>query len=168
MGFDLAALWKPYQNLNVGVNLQDVTTTLLVWDTGRQEAITPTAKIGVAYFWESPLIAGRIIPAFDMDIRFENRRYSSQFNLGNVSFDTHVGLEYQFRQLIALRMGLDTGRFAAGAGFTLPTLKIGSSGVKLPRMNVDYAFLSHDELGDTHRISLILIFEEQELKRRSR
>jgi hypothetical protein len=53
MGFDLACLWQPYPHLNVGANLQDITTTLVVWDTGRQEAITPTSKIGVAYFWES-------------------------------------------------------------------------------------------------------------------
>ena len=38
MGFDFSALWRPYPRLNVGVNMQDITTTLLVWETGRQEA----------------------------------------------------------------------------------------------------------------------------------
>jgi len=154
MGFDFACLWKPYPKLNVGINLQDITTTLLVWDTGRQEAITPTSKVGVAYFWESSKIAGQIIPAFDMDIRFENRRYSAQYNLGRVSFDLHFGMEYRLKKLLALRMGLDTGRFTAGVG------------VKLPKLNVDYAFLSHSDLGDTHRISLILTLEEDKFKRR--
>ena len=154
MGFDLACLWKPYPNLNVGANLQDITTTLLVWDTGRQEAITPTSKIGVAYFWESSKIAGQIIPAFDMDIRFENRRISAQYNLGSVSFDLHFGAEYRLKNLLAFRLGLDTGRFTAGAG------------IKLPRLNVDYAFLSHQDLGDTHRISVILTLEEEKFKRK--
>jgi hypothetical protein len=154
MGFDFACLWRPYRNFNVGANLQDITTTLLVWDTGRQEAITPTSKVGVAYFWESSKIAGQIIPAIDMDIRFENRRYAAQYNLGNVSFDFHLGAEYRLKNLLAVRLGLDTGRFAAGVG------------IKLPRLNVDYAFLSHRDLGDTHRISVILTLEEEKFKRR--
>jgi hypothetical protein len=154
MGFDFACLWQPYPNFNVGANLQDITTTLLVWDTGRQEAITPTSKIGVAYFWESSKIAGQIIPAFDMDIRFENRRYSAQYNLGRVSFDLHFGTEYRLKNLLAFRLGLDTGRFTAGVG------------IKLPKLNVDYAFLSHQDLGDTHRVSVILTLEEQKFKRK--
>lgn len=154
MGFDLACLWRPVSMINIGLNLQDITTTLLVWDTGRQEAITPTSKIGIAYFWEATKIAGQIIPALDMDVRFENRRYSAQYNLGPVSFDLHLGIEYRLKQLIGLRLGWDTGRFAAGLG------------LKLPRLNVDYAFLSHEDLGQTHRISLILTIEEEKFKRR--
>ncbi|HDP99671.1 MAG TPA: hypothetical protein ENN22_10890, partial [bacterium] len=50
MGFDLAALWQPSQRWQLGFNLQDVTTTLLVWDTGRQEAIIPTIKLGGAFY----------------------------------------------------------------------------------------------------------------------
>ncbi len=154
MGFDFACLWRPYSKVNVGVNLQDITTTLLVWDTGRQEAITPTSKIGIAYFYESSKIAGQIVPAFDMDVRFENRRYSAQYNFDRVSFDLHFGMEYRLKQLLALRLGLDTGRFSAGIG------------VKLPKLNVDYAFLSHDDLGNTHRISLVLTIEEDKFKRK--
>jgi len=154
MGFDFSCLWQPYSHLNIGANLQDVTTTLLVWDTGRKEAITPTAKIGAAYIWESPKIMGQLIPAFDMDVRFENRRYSAQYNLGSVSFDLHAGMEYRFKQLLAFRTGLDTGRFTAGFG------------IKLPKLNIDYAFLRHYDLGDTHRISVILTIEEDKFKRR--
>ncbi len=154
MGFDIAGLWQPVPNLNLGFNLQDITTTLLVWDTGRQEAITPTAKLGAAYFWKSKYIAGQIIPAFDVDLRFENRRYSAQSHLGPASFDFHLGAEYRFMQLLAMRIGWDIGHFAAGIGF------------KLPRLNVDYAFLSHQYLGDTHRISVILTLEEQKFRRK--
>lgn len=154
MGFDLSCLWQPFSNLNVGLNLQDLTTTLLVWDTGRNEAITPTAKIGAAYIWESPLLFGQLIPAFDMDVRFENRRYSAQYNLGSASFDLHAGLEYRFKQLMAFRAGFDTGRFTAGFG------------IKLPKLNIDYAFLRHNDLSDTHRISVILSIEEDKFKRR--
>jgi hypothetical protein len=144
LGFDVGLLYTLFPKLNIGLNIQDVTTTLLAWDTGRREAITPTVKTGAAYFWELPIIAGKIIPVFDLDIRFENRRYAAQFNIDRVSFDTHFGVEYEFRNIVALRAGYDIGNFAAGAG------------LKLPQLNVDYAFLSHDELGDTHRISLLI------------
>ncbi len=154
MGFDFACLWTPTPKLNVGVNLQDITTTLLVWDTGRKEAITPTSKVGVAYFWESTRIAGRLIPTVDVDMRFENRQFASQAHVGPVSLDFHTGMEYQFKKILALRVGADTGRFSAGVG------------VKLPKLNVDYAFLSHDDLGDTHRISVILTIEEERFRRR--
>ncbi|MDW7682058.1 MAG: hypothetical protein SCK70_15960, partial [bacterium] len=96
-----------------------------------------------------------LVPAVDLDVRFENRQYASQFHLGSVSFDTHLGLEYQFKKLIAFRLGADVGRFTAGAG------------IKLPNLDVDYAFLSHDELGNTHRISLKLTLEEMKFRRRS-
>ncbi len=153
LGFDVGFLYRALPNLNIGVNLQDITTTLLAWDTGRREAIIPTVKSGVAYIWDVPFFTGRIIPAFDMDIRFENRRYSAQFNLGRMSFDTHFGIEYELKHLVALRLGSDIGYFSAGAG------------IKLPKLNIDYAFLSHDDLGGTHRISLILTIQEKKFSR---
>lgn len=153
LGFDFGILYRFFSNLNIGVNFQDITTTLLAWDTGRREAITPTVKTGAAYFLNVPFIAGRIIPALDVDIRFENRRYSAQFNVGRISFDNHFGVEYEFKNLVALRVGYDIGYFTAGAG------------LKLPRLNIDYAFLSNDELGDTHRISLMLTLEEKKFSR---
>jgi len=156
IGFDVAAIWEAYKNWKIGINLQDITATLLVWDTGRQEAIIPTVKLGTAYFWELPKIAGRLILALDLDVRFENRRYASQMNIGSVSIDSHLGVEYLFRHLLAVRIGVDTGRFTAGIG------------IKLPKLHVDYAFLSHNELGDTHRISLKLSIEEARFKRRQR
>lgn len=154
LGFDVGFLYRPFRKFNVGVNLQDITTTLLAWDTGRREAITPTLKTGAAYFLDLPLLAGKVIPAFDLDIRFENRRAAAQFNLDRVSFDTHLGLEYEFRHIVAIRAGADVGHFSAGAG------------IQLPQLNIDYAFLSHDELGDTHRISLMLTLKEEKFNRR--
>lgn len=152
VGFDVGALYTPIENLFLGANLQDITTTLVAWNTGRNELISPTAKIGAAYmlqFW-----AGRLTPALDFDVRFENRRFASNFNVGPVSFDMHAGLEYSFKNLISIRGGYnDVKQFTLGAG------------VKLPKLNIDYSFArfnySKDErLDDTHRISIILTLEE--------
>jgi len=155
LGFDVGLLYKLFRNMNIGVNLQDITTTLLAWDTGRKETITPTMKLGGAYFIDIPSIKSRVIPALDLDLRFENRKTASQFSAGRFSFDSHFGVEYEFKRLVAVRLGSDIGHFTAGAG------------IRLPRLNIDYAFMSHDDLGDTHRISLLLSIREDRFKRRN-
>ena len=152
IGFDVGAYYSPMENLMLGANVQDVTTTLVSWSTGRNELITPTAKVGVAYQLE--FFGGRILPAVDLDIRFENRQYASQFNVGPVSFDPHIGMEYSYKNLFAVRAGYnDVKQFTFGAG------------VKLPKLNIDYSFArfnmsADDRLPDTHRISLMLTLEE--------
>jgi hypothetical protein len=84
----------------------------------------------------------------DVDVRFEGRETAAQLSLGPGSADLHLGLEYDFLHLIALRVGLDVDHPSAGFG------------VHLPKLDVDYAFLSHSQLGDTHRVSLRLTIEE--------
>ncbi|MGE5436845.1 MAG: PorV/PorQ family protein [Syntrophothermus sp.] len=156
-GFDVGAVYFPIENLSVGANVQDITTTLLAWSTGRNELITPTLKVGAAYGLD--ILWGRVTPAFDFDIRFENRRFASNFNIGPVSFDMHVGLEYNFQNLFAIRAGYnDVKQYTIGAG------------VKLPKLNIDYSFAKFnmkelDRLPETHRISLILTLEELRFKR---
>lgn len=152
IGFDVGAWYSPFENFSLGANLQDITTTLISWDTGRNELVSPTAKIGAGYSFE--FIGGKITPVLDFDIRFENRKFASNFHLGPVSFDMHAGLEYNFKNIVAVRGGYnDIKQFTIGAG------------IKLPKLNIDYSFAKfnmseEDRLPDTHRISLILTLEE--------
>jgi len=152
LGFDLALLYNPVGNLNIGLNLQDVTSTVLAWDTGRRELIIPAMKAGLAYPLELPVVGGYMSPAIDFEMRFEGRDFSSQLAAGPLSLDSHFGWEYQ-REAFAFRVGSDVGSFAAGAG------------ISLPKLQVDYAFLSHSDLGDTHRISARLTIEETKYRR---
>ncbi len=152
LGFDLAALYNPFGNLNVGVNLQDVTSTILAWDTGRRELIVPGMRAGISYPLAIPVVGGFMSPALDFEVRFEGRDYAAQLAAGPASFDTHLGWEYQ-HDVFALRFGSDVGRFAAGAG------------ISLPKLQIDYAFLSHSDLGDTHRISARLSIEDAKYRR---
>lgn len=156
IGFDVGAWYTPFQKFSVGVNLQDITTTLVAWSTGRNELISPTAKVGGAY--QIAFLGGTFTPAIDVDIRFENRQFASEFNIGPVSFDGHAGLEYNFKNIVSVRVGYnDIQQFTIGAG------------VKLPKLNIDYSFAryssSQNDLGDTHRISLMLTLEEPKFLR---
>jgi len=153
VGFDIGALYTPMENLMLGVNIQDVTTTLVAWSTGRNELISPTLKIGAAYGYDIAW-GFKVMPVLDFDIRFENRQFASQFNIGPVSFDPHAGFELGYKNLFSIRGGYnDVKQFTVGAG------------VKLPKLNIDYSFArfnmsEDDRLPDTHRISLILTLEE--------
>jgi hypothetical protein len=153
IGFDIGAFWIPLDNLSVGANLQDATTTLVAWNTGRNELISPTLKLGSSYKLTG-ILGGYIMPAVDFDVRFENRQFASQFNVGPVSFDMHAGLEWNIQDLVYIRGGYsDVKQFTVGAG------------IKLPKLNIDYSFARFsqselDRLPDSHRISLILTLEE--------
>ncbi len=155
IGFDVGALYAATDNLMFGANIQDVTTTLVAWSTGTNELISPTVKVGGAYYFE--FLKGRFAPAVDVDIRFEDRKYSALAHVGPVSFDPHGGIEYEFKSIAAVRVGMnDLGNLTVGAG------------VHLPKLDIDYAFAKFngaDELGNSHRISLRLVIEEEKYRR---
>lgn len=155
IGFDVGVWYTPFERLVLGANVQDITTTFLAWSTGRNELISPTMKVGSAYFID--LLGGRFAPAVDVDIRFEGRKYSSMAHLGPMSLDLHAGLEFQFRELIALRAGYsDVKQLTMGAG------------VHLPKLNIDYSFAKLDAVGqpgNTHRISMIFTLETDQFRR---
>jgi len=101
---------------------------------------------------------GFIVPLIDWDIRFENRKFASQYNIGPISIDPHYGFEINIKDRVFLRSGYDDiKRVTFGAG------------IKLPKLNIDYSFNSFDnidQLGNTHRISIILTIEEEKFKRK--
>ena len=82
----------------------------------------------------------------DVETRFEGREYAAWVSAGGVSFDPRAGLEYWYRGRLSVRAGLQPERFSAGA-----SLRIGGWGV-------DYAFLGHDELDNSHRLSALVDF----------
>ncbi len=150
VGFDVGILYSPFTDFFLGMNGQDLTTTLISWSTGRNELISPTVKLGSAYFLD--LFGGRFAPTIDVDLRFENRRFASVANVGPISLDPHVGMEYEFSNLVALRLGYnDVKQVSVGAG------------VHLRKLDIDYSFarFGNRELDDTHRISLRFILQEE-------
>jgi len=150
IGFDVGALYSPVDNLSLGVNAQDITTTLVAWSTGRNELVSPTLKIGAAYGIDA--LSGRFTPVVDVDVRFENRQFASIAHLGPVSFDPHAGLEFDYKKTLALRVGYnDVKQFTLGAGLHLRMLDVDYSFAK---------FAADETLGNTHRISLRFVLQD--------
>lgn len=147
-GVDLGGLYRPGENISLGINLQDLTTTILTWDTGQKDFVLPTLKTGILLRREIDFPEGDLLFALDVDLKFENRgEEASQFTYGRGSGDLHLGGEYLFRKVLALRMGSDIGRFTYGAGIHLKSFKI------------DYSRFNHSDLGGSFRISGSLLFK---------
>lgn len=155
IGFDAGVQYRAADNLMLGAHLQDATTTLVAWNTGTNELISPTLKLGAAYAFE--IFSGRLTPVVGADVRFENRRFSAAAHVGPVSIDPQAGLEFDYKNVVAVRGGYnEIGNFTIGAG------------IHLRKMDIDYSFAKFDaaeQLGNTHRISLRLTLEEDQYRR---
>jgi hypothetical protein len=148
LGMDVGVLWDIRDNWSVALNLQDATTTFLSWSgtaTEPREYITPTAKFGTAYRRDIGAIAGSLTFVADLDLRFEDET-GTTFNLGGVPGDLRAGVEYWYRDRLAFRVGServggDTNPYTVGAG------------IRVKRLSFDYAFRSHSDLDNVHRVS---------------
>jgi hypothetical protein len=157
LGFDVSATYKPVEDLTVGAMLADATKSLLTWDTGNQEFIVPTLRLGAAYKYRIN-DDHSVMPVVDGAFRFEGRHEATMVDLGIASLDVQGGLEYSFKEKLFLRAGYtDLQQITVGAG------------VKLPKLNIDYAFTKQntdlESFGATHRISLMLTLEEPKYAR---
>jgi hypothetical protein len=144
VGADLALLVKPYPFLTLGANLQDLTSSVLFYDNGTTETINPTTKLGAALTHRMGDFAVSL--AGDADLRYENRKSAAQYWMGELSADTHYGTEVWYRGWLAGRLGYDQGNLTAGAGLWIN------------QFGLDAAFLSHEELDNTYRVSLQVRF----------
>jgi hypothetical protein len=142
LGADISFLAEPYSFLSLGANLMDITPTLLFYDNGTTETITPTTKFGLGIKREIQDFS--LLFVSDADVRYEGRKFSAQYWVGEISWDMHYGVEILYRNRLAARLGFDQGDFTAGAGFLIR------------QFGLDVAFLSHDQLDNTYRISLLV------------
>ncbi len=152
LGFDAAVRYQLNDALTLAAIGQDITTTLLSYSTGTKELVSPTLKLGAAYLWNISTNGDhRLLPTVDADLHFDNRGPSDQVYAGALSADFHEGIEYQFKNIFALRAGYnDMQMWSVGAGIWISKLRI------------DYAYLNasaQDQLGATHRISISLLLD---------
>jgi len=140
LGMDLGILAPLSPSVSLGANLVDAFTSFLAYNNGTKESIYPTLKAGSKF--SHGLEDFLLTLAIDSDFRLEGRDYAAQLNSGDLSADFHLGLEMSYLQKAALRLGLDQGNFAFGLG------------LKTKRIDADIAFLIHDELDESYRISL--------------
>jgi len=148
IGFDTGVRWDATDAFSLGLNMQDVLGTYMFWNTGVTESVVPTAKLGTAFKWPVSRFHSVITFSVDGDFRFEGREFSAQYSLPGtgVSLDTHIGAELLIKDTVGLRFGSSEGNMTAGLGFTV--------NFSNHPVSLDYAWLTHDQLESTHRVSL--------------
>lgn len=141
LGFDIGGRYRYSRNLYLGARISDATTTFLGWDTGHKELILPSLAIGAAVPLRLDRLDADLNLALDLVFRGENRGEADQFDYGRFSGEAHLGLEYVIMRTVSLRAGMDRDYFTAGAG------------VRIGPVTADYAYQSHEGLGESHRVS---------------
>lgn len=151
---DAGALYQFSKSVRLGLMITDATTGFIRYGGGsiietsdstsietksNTESIYPTVKPGILIEKFHNDFSARI--AASGDIKFEGLKAAAQYWSGGVSLDTHYGLEIGYKELVFGRTGLDIGRFTAGAG------------IDVKNLTIDFAYLHHDELDETFRVS---------------
>ena len=155
-GLDVGARWD-LDELQLGVMLQDVTSTFNAWSFNTEtfeeafvqtgnvipenslEVTLPSVKLGGGYrFLKDKKV--NLLLAVDTDIHFDGAR-NVVANLGSVSIDPHAGLEISYNNLAFLRGGFKnlqkTPNDKGEDTFSVfPTM---GAGFMLKNFTVDYA-----------------------------
>jgi hypothetical protein len=126
-GFDLGVLVSLGDMFVIGVNAKDLAGSGLAWDGGANDVISGLYKAGLAM----KLAEDKLVLATDVD--FDNS------GLG----DTHVGVEFQVIDELALRGGV-----VLTNNFQDYTFSVGA-GVNIAGLYVDAAYVLNQTLGNT-------------------
>lgn len=180
--FDIGAQYRSGRLL-LGVNLQDISTMLLSWNTNRErlsaledtfgdtvptgasELVLPVVRLGSGVMLPFAEATNLAI-GLDTDVRFDGLR-AFAVNTGDVSFHPRLGAEFNFRDAVAVRAGIAdlTHSEALGLQFS-PTV---GAGLNIKQVALDYSFGNFagaaNELGYSHRVSFVLTLEQPSLKR---
>ena len=144
MGFDLSFMIKTdfalltdvdwLGAIKFAINLQDVAGTEITWDTKSKHSdeIITNPKLGLAVVQPLEFIKSEIILAYDWDNMYELTR--------------NVGLEFTYNNQLSFRSGLYDKHFSAGMG------------IRYKRYNINYAFITNVDLGNSHRVGLTVNF----------
>ena len=144
-GIDLGLMFKPLEGFHIGAMLADATGTQIRWNTPNRPAFTRDRRlrIGVSYRIAFPVIGKA---TFGVDLETDRKDLKAG---GGSEALFRFGGEYWLFNVVALRIGAEGNKLAAGAGLRL---RLGEA-----TLFADYAFNAHD-LGSSQRISISGLF----------
>lgn len=194
--FDAGAQWRG-DRFMIGVQLQDLSTMLQSWSVNASafsiEETNPDTGVPYTFtevfdqelptgdtFLVLPVVrlgSGLVVPVssqstltfgLDVDIAFDGQQ-ANAFNLGDLSFHPRLGGEFLFRNLVALRAGIN--RIAQTDSYGLDIVPSVGAGIRLGPLSVDYGFGDFgglvSDLGYSHRISAHFTWKREQFRRPS-
>lgn len=171
--FDVGGLYRRGSFI-AGVNLQDAAGMRQSWNVNRDllsnirdvfgqtlprggvETVLPLLRLGSGYVLNFGV--HHVTFGLDVDMAFEGRQ-AYALHTGGVSYHPRLGVEYGFRNVMALRAGLTDILQSEREGWdAAPTV---GAGLHLGRLAINYGFGNFaglaSDLGYTHRISARLV-----------
>ncbi len=135
--FDFGLIFQPFSN---SLRLAVVAQNLGSMDKLRAESINlpKTVRLGVSYLLDLDEIGGTVLLTAD------------GVKVIETDFRGGFGVELQFKDRLAVRVGYQTGLSQQAFG--------GGLGLKINRYHLDYGFTPFDSnFGDTHRFSFAIV-----------
>ena len=142
-GIDLGLQYSITPHWDIGIAMRDITGTTIAWDGHSNDRIAATMDAGLAYKGVMPWAGGSYIITGSM-LYFGDSPDIKGIDTMN------IGFEYLMGDILAFRGGSSAGNGTFGMGIKRLPLISSSS--------LDYAFLSHQDLDSTHRISMSVRF----------
>ncbi|MCY4001512.1 MAG: PorV/PorQ family protein [Bacteroidetes bacterium] len=193
---DAGAQWHN-DRFKVGVQIQDLSTMLQSWSvntsaftleetnpetgnpytftevfdqelpTGDTYLVLPVIRLGSGV--RLPISSHSLVTiGLDMDIAFDGQQ-ADAFNAGDLSFHPRIGGEFSFRNLVALRAGIN--RIAQTESDGLDIVPSVGAGIHLGPLSIDYGFGDFgglvSDLGYSHRISVHFEWRRSQFRRPS-
>ena len=138
MGIDFGLLIQPSKGLRVGLRVRNLSTSPLFYSTNTREFMIPRLSLGIAKGFS--IKEHSILFTLEGEANFEGIGEFSYARIGGVSLEERIGIEYTFKRVISLRMGLCHRVLSLGIGGTYQ------------RYFLDYGY-QDSEIKSSHRIS---------------
>ncbi len=147
LGIDFGVVYIPAQRIRLGVNFKDVTGSFLLWNTGQKEYIYPKMRTGVTVIANFFFITqSRVNFSVDTELRADHRLATSQLSYKSINADIFWGMEYWFKNTVALRIGSEWKSLSSGLG------------ISYKGIDIDYAILTNEQLDNSQRLSGSITF----------
>jgi hypothetical protein len=150
----LGLIFKPIKELSFGLVARDYTGgSYIQWSgtaTNPTQVLQPSVTLGVS--WTEELgkrqkTGDAPVPVSTLSVNFDADTLYGPKGLNNY----HLGLEYWYRQFVAVRAGAESKGFQFDADSFTPSAGVG---VWAYLFEIDYAFVANS-IGGIHYISLI-------------
>lgn len=105
-GLDAGLAYMPSDAVTLAAVVHDLTTTFISWNNGVRESVSPTITTAAGFNFY-PAERHALTWAVDLGWNFEGRKYDAQLKLGGgMTAELRTGLEYWYRNTVALRSGI--------------------------------------------------------------
>ena len=154
IGSDLGLIFKPAKEFAIGLVGRDITGgSYVTWSntpTNPTQTLQPSLTLGLSYTQElgkRVTTNGAPVPVSTLEINFDADTLYAGQSLNNY----HLGLEYWYKQFVAIRGGFETKGMQFDDDDFTPSVGVG---IWAYLFEVDYAFVSNS-IGSINYISLI-------------